>query len=379
MATLRGEPVDRPAVNLYEIGGLPMDPTDPDPFNIYSEPAWQPLLELAEQHSDLIRMRSPVRKHSHRAWTDSSTARTIRDRLFKTEAYEQDGCRITRTTLTIGGRTLTAMTRQEADVDTVWTTEHLLKSQEDVLAYLQLPDEVFDESINLSPLIEAEQQLGDRGIVMVDTEDPICAAAVLFSLEDYTILALTEQRLFHQLLEKLARHIHLRTETVAREFPGRLWRIYGPEFATAPYLPPHLFDDYVVRYTQPMVRMIKETGGYARVHVHGRIRNVLDSIVAMGADAIDPIEPPPQGDVELSWVRREYGRDLVLFGNIEIADIENMAPDVFEKKVRHSLADGTAGNGRGFVLMPSASPFGRRIGPHTLQNYETMIRITETI
>ena len=37
---------------------------------------------------------------------------------------------------------------------------------------------------------------------MVDTEDPLCAAAQLFSMEDFTIIALTEQKLFHRLLEK---------------------------------------------------------------------------------------------------------------------------------------------------------------------------------
>jgi hypothetical protein len=56
MATLRGEPVDRLAVNLYEIGGLVMDPDDPDRFNIYNDSSWKPLLDLAENHTDLIRI-----------------------------------------------------------------------------------------------------------------------------------------------------------------------------------------------------------------------------------------------------------------------------------------------------------------------------------
>ncbi len=34
MATLRGEPVDQPAVCFYEIGGFKVDPEDPDPYNI---------------------------------------------------------------------------------------------------------------------------------------------------------------------------------------------------------------------------------------------------------------------------------------------------------------------------------------------------------
>ena len=64
MATLRGEPVDRPAVSFYEIGGFQVDPADPDPYNIYNSPDWQPLLRLAEECTDLIRMMSPVRARS---------------------------------------------------------------------------------------------------------------------------------------------------------------------------------------------------------------------------------------------------------------------------------------------------------------------------
>ena len=47
MNTLRGQPVDRPAVSFYEINGLDERADDPDPFNIYSHPSWAPLIELA--------------------------------------------------------------------------------------------------------------------------------------------------------------------------------------------------------------------------------------------------------------------------------------------------------------------------------------------
>ena len=58
------------------------------------------------------------------------------------------------------------------------------------------------------------------------------------------------------------------------------------------------------------------------------------------------------GDVELDFVRKEYGKNLVLFGNLEMCDIENTEPNEFEKIVQKSLKDGTIGQGRGFVLMP---------------------------
>ena len=214
---------------------------------------------------------------------------------------------------------------------------------------------------------------------MVDTEDPLCAAAQLFGMKDYTIIALTEPELFHQLLDKMALRIQARTEAVSRLLPGRLWRIYGPEFAAEPYLPPILFEEYVVRYTGPMVRAIQAHGGFVRIHCHGRVRNILDLIVGMGADGIDPVEPPQQGDVELKDVRERYGRQLVLFDNLEINDLELLPELEFEEKVKRALDEGMSGDGRGFVLMPSAGPFGRTISSRTMRNYERMAEMAESV
>jgi hypothetical protein len=124
--------------------------------------------------------------------------------------------------------------------------------------------------------------------------------------------------------------------------------------------------------------MIRQHGGFARIHCHGRVHNLLDMIVGMGADAIDPLEPPPQGDVTLDDVRHRYGQQVVLFGNIEVVDIERMDPVQFETLVCRTLRQGTAGRGRGFVLMPSSSPVGRIVSPNTLLNYQTIVRLATT-
>ena len=362
MATLRGEAVDRPAVSFYGVGGRKIDAGDPDPFNIYNDPSWQPLLALAEEQTDLIWARRPL-------------LRAAPNPFVSRESREENGSRLTRTTLRVGGRTLSSLERRDRDINTVWMLEPLLKDTDDLKAYLQLPDEVLAEEVDAANLIEEDRQLGDRGIVMVDTADPIGEAAYLFSMEEYTVVAFTEGRLFHQLLDKCARFLYRRTEIVAREFPGHLWRIYGPEYASEPFMPNRLFEEYVVGYTGPMVEMIQRHGGFARIHCHGRVRHLLRHFVAMGATATDPLEPPPQGDITLAQVRREFGRQLVLFGNIEITDIENLPPAQFEKVAAQALRDGTAGQGRGFVLLPSDSPYGRTITPTTLANYRTMVRL----
>jgi len=112
MATLRGEPVERPAVSFYEVGGIPMNPDDPGPFNVHSGLGWRELLQLAEEETDLIRMRAPALRPAPGNCMDA----------FRTVETEiRDGSRFVRTTWRVGGRVLTSVTRQDPSVDTVWT------------------------------------------------------------------------------------------------------------------------------------------------------------------------------------------------------------------------------------------------------------------
>jgi hypothetical protein len=66
---------------------------------------------------------------------------------------------------------------------------------------------------------------------------------------------------------------------------------------------------------------------------------------------------------------------MVLFGNIEATDIEGLPPEQFRGKVATALREGTAGTGRGFVLMPSACPYGRELPDRALVNYRTMVEM----
>jgi hypothetical protein len=368
MATLRGEPVDRPAVSFYEIGGWIFDTADPDPFNIYNAPDWGPLIQLAEEETDLIRMLGP---------DSTPAADNPRDEFFREETWMRDGSRYTRLTLTVAGRTMTSLTRRDPGVSTTWTIEHLLKGAADARAYLQLPDEVFAYEVSVENLRAADEEVGEAGIVMVDVGDPLGRTAALFAPEDYTVLAWTEPRLFHKLQEKHARAVYPLVEHVAREFPGHLWRLVGSEYASEPFLPPRLYAEFEVRYTRPMVEAIHQHGGFARLHSHGRLKNILPHILELGVAGLDPVEPPPQGDMALIDVRREVGQQIVLFGNIEASEIEMLAPPQFEARVAQALREGTAGEGRGFVLMPSACPYGRHISADVMANYETMVRMVQ--
>ena len=369
MDTLRGQPVDRPPVSFYEINGLDEDPHDPDPFNIYSDPSWKPLIELAGEKTDRIVMRGVPFK--------GAPVDPVEERTSVETTFDAGGSRLETRSVTCDDRVLTACSRRDPDVNTVWKIEHLLKDVDDLEAYLRLPKPTFGGEPDTSGVLATEQQLGDTGIVLIDTPDPLCIAAELFHMGEFTIIASTEPALFRQLLDRIAAVLLPRTQAIAKALPGRLWRIFGPEYASPPFLPPRLFREYVTAYDRLMVEAIQSEGGYARIHCHGNIKEILDDIAATGCMGLDPIEPPPQGNVSLRYVRERVGEQMALFGNLEASDIEFLPTDQFAEKVKTALDEGTAGPGRGFVLMPSSCPYGRVLPIQAMRNYEVMVSAVE--
>jgi len=386
MATIQGKTVDRPAVSFYELNGMDEDPQDPDPFNIYNDPSWGPLIQLTAEKTDRMVLRQVLMK---KPAEDTDLARDHQmvgvpynplSEFMHSESWRnQKGSRMIRYTIRVKDKTLSSTTRQDPDVNTIWTVEPLLKNVEDLKTVLDLPvtEEVGEPDV--SGVLQTEKLLGDSGIVIIDTPDPLCLAAELFNMQTYLMIAWREQKLFRTLLDWFSIYLQSKTEKVAKKLPGRLWRIYGPEFAAAPYLPPALFREYVVMYDTAMVETIHHYGGFCRLHSHGNLKHILDDIVSTGCMGLDPVEPPPQGDVELSYVRKNYGDELVLFGNLEASDIENLPEEEMEAKTIRAVSEGTSGKGRGFVLMPSSCPYGRKLTAKTMKNYEKIIAVIEKL
>ena len=101
MATLRGQPVDRPPVSFYEIDNWSFleDPPCDDPFNILTHPSWKPLLDLARKKADRIfRMGIALRNEPPDPLAELTKSETFDD---------ENGSRHTVRTIRAGGRTLT--------------------------------------------------------------------------------------------------------------------------------------------------------------------------------------------------------------------------------------------------------------------------------
>ena len=207
---------------------------------------------------------------------------------------------------------------------------------------------------------------------MASIGDPAYLAADLMSFQDFLMWAFKETDHFARTVAIIAEQVmeNLRCQLDCCVLD--LYRIVGPEYFTPPYLPPAMFQRFIVPHVTEMTRLIHARGSKARLHCHGKMAQVLDMILETGCNGIDPCEPPPDGDIELDIVKRRcQAHGVSVWGNIELKLLEQGTPEQVRAEVRKILDQ--AKDGGGFVLMPTAAPINLPLSPRTEANYKAFI------
>jgi uroporphyrinogen-III decarboxylase len=355
LAALRGQQPDRVPVSTYELVGYNSQAFE------NNDPSYSALMDLIRQKTDCLCMWSP------------KSSETFLESAYPVDMgivnrRTADAKTVHRTLHTPHGD-LTSTYKIFDNVHTTWVTEHWCKNLEDVDKALSVPYEPV--AFNAADRGRIDREVGDNGIVMDSVADPLWAAADLMEFGDYTVWALTEPGHFAGVIEAM----HARCmENLRRRLdagPCDLYRICGPEYATPPYLPPDFFDRFVTPYVKEMTDLIHSRGALVRLHCHGKIGQVLDCIVRTGADAVDPCEAPPDGDIELADVKRRVGDRLTVCGNLQLKLLEQGSTEDVAQAVRNCMS--AAKQGGRYIILPTAAPINTPLAPKTADNYATFI------
>ncbi|MFH1228090.1 MAG: uroporphyrinogen decarboxylase family protein [Planctomycetota bacterium] len=342
---------DRVPISTYELVGYNSQAWE---NNI---PSYQKLMKAIREKTDCVCMWGP---RSNATFLESSSPISV----DKTE-WRENHTTVCKRTLHTPEGPLTQTKKIMDGLNTVWQTEHLCKSVQDVDRALSIPYRPL--SYDTSDYARIQQEVGNNGIIMADLADPLCLAAELMELGEYTVWAMTETKHFDRTIEILNERNMENLKRMLEINVVDLYRIYGPEYATPPFLPPKLFKKAVLPYVSKMVDLIHSKGAKARIHCHGRISEVLETILETGADAIDPCEGPPDGDITLADVKKRLYKKMCIFGNIQLKILENGSSDEVKNTVTQCLD--SAKDGGGYVIMPTAAPINSLLVHKTEENY----------
>ncbi len=248
-----------------------------------------------------------------------------------------------------------------------YCTEHLLKTDEDVDKYLSLPHEPGE--VDLTPAEEMYNKVGEHGLAYLIYDDPLLAVANLFDYEEFVLRCARGSSAIKQLLDCHFQRSKAELSALLEQAGDKDFLFYccGPELATPPMLPPRLFGELVTVYQTQLVDMIHQAGHLVSIHCHGNVRMVLDEFLEIGPDVLEPVEPPPQGDIALSEALDWVDGRICLMGYIQDQDLYTAGPGEIASGVRDikKVVDGRSG----YIMTPTCTPFSHPPTDQYVSNY----------
>ena len=365
LAAFRGEEVDRVPIWLRE--GFPVltEPAEADDRQNgwQAEPRYRELHAYVTPHADAFA-----------GWGIGSLNRllVIPSRYVRNEVVsESPDRRRTRITIDTPGGPLTSDREAVRGQATGWQLDPPVKNEEDLRKLASVPFEINPDEIAAARkrYHEAREKYGGQVLLKGGVSSCIVCISGAMDFKMFLEFSLTKREWFHELLEEITRRSLAILEAVFgdEEF-DTVMNMGGSEQCTPPMMPPRMFDEYVVPYDGQIVEFFRNRNIPVQIHCHGKVRHALRGMLEMGADATDPVEPPPAGDVTYAEAREIAGDRLTLIGNLEFDFLESAEPVEVREHVKEVLSHGN----RRLILGSSAGPISA-VTPRLVDNYKAWV------
>ncbi len=376
MAAYRGEAADRVPI-ASPISWQPYRRIDEEkPGGWRAEPDFIRVARLVEEHCDPRPPYSPV--PIPRVFSRLGYQRfcEVSDDLVVELPVEKTGPIRSRHTyvLPTPKGDLTWAYEKDEGIETSWDVKKTIETSADVEKLMSVPfsfekpDSALFEPFRAHRREMRRDCIGGVGINSM--------VAMLVGMMDYELVlewVLTEPTLIKVLADAWLERTWAKVDFLLSQGVGPFWHFNGVERAAPPMMGPKQWEQLVVPYDGEIMRRIKERDPEAVIHVHchGRVGTLLPSWLELGVDSTDPVEPPPQGDIEFADAKRLVDGRMTLYGNIEFCWMDLAEPDEIEEAVRRAIEDGGKQH---MFLYPSAPPHQQ----HTPRFTGNAIRYIET-
>jgi uroporphyrinogen decarboxylase len=114
-------------------------------------------------------------------------------------------------------------------------------------------------------------------------------------------------------------------------------------YNTGPFLSPRLFSELVTPFLAQLIAGYRSLGFYTIKHTDGNIMPILDQLIQANPHALHSLDP--QGGVDIAEVKRLYGDQVCLIGNVNCGMLDTGTDEQVIDSVRYALQNGMPGGG----------------------------------
>lgn len=212
-------------------------------------------------------------------------------------------------------------------------------------------------------------QIGEGDLPITNLPHPLGDLVRNAATEEVYCWFVAERETMHRFLTVTNKQIAAGVEDMLRNGIGPYFCVTAHEMLLPPWMGHSLFDEFVFPYDKGVNDVIHRYGGKLRAHCHGHCMDFLEKMADMGLDAIEPLEHPPAGNVDLAEAKRRVGHRMMLCGNVASENFFALTPDEVRQQVRDAIK--SAARGGGFALRTS----GGNAGTCTQVSDDIMARI----
>jgi len=228
-----------------------------------------------------------------------------------------------------------------------WYAGGVVETEADLAQYSP-PMEYLDRHFDAPRTAEVRELYPDHCLIYGSHIGPFTAAYLAMGMQHF-FAALHKRRAF---VEKLLEN---RTEYCLAMFSratrlGAEVLVLGEDAAHSggPMISPQMWREFVLPHHR---RIVEEAGAPVLWHSDGDVTRLLPMAVETGFAGMHSLEP--DSGVDLAQVKRDFGQDLVLVGNVEASVLCQDDLDPVREEVRRCISQGAPGGGYMFSTCSS--------------------------
>jgi len=217
-------------------------------------------------------------------------------------------------------------------------------------------------------IAQVRVQYPDHCLIYGTHIGPFTAAYMAMGFGRFFTRLLDDASFVHRLLEN-------RTEWCIAQYQkarslGAEVLVLGDDvaFKDGPMISPRMCREFILPYHRQVVEALDAPVIW---HSDGDVRPLLPMAIEAGFVGIHGLEPAAR--IDLAEIKREYGRDLVLVGNLDITVLAGDDLEAVRREVRRCMEQGTPGGG---YLFSSCNSIFNGLNPNAVQE---MFRCAATL
>ena len=237
---------------------------------------------------------------------------------------------------------------------TVWETEFIIKRPEDFELWKKYYPRPI--AVDWTPVIEAKNRIGDKGIVRSGYYD-FGQGSPWQSFADYLIgpreaiyATYDDPDWVHSVLQHM---LERKLEVIDLGGQQQLDLVEcGGGGGSSTVISPKMHREFCLPYDKIQIKALHERGTKVVYHLCGGLMPLLETVVENGADALETMTPPEMGgDCDLAEATRRVGDKLAFVGGFDQnRGFEKGNPAVIKKMV-HQLFEACPDGG--YIISPS--------------------------